>query len=347
MASIQVLLAVALAFVCLEGQASATLKEHCSDVSFLDFVRYRTSGKQCCDTTLKQIDNVCKDVTAVQCELKIHQIENQPKTIDAIGKASNTKIKHALAISNQIIDHDNALIKQGLLPKYSLELEWFRPSHEKVDYGDGTCNENKNRILFKDLMGKWRNLSETYKIPYFLHAGSLLGAARNADAIPWDGDMDILVDGRFREVIAAIANERNFDRYDGDFHLVIQKDFRKPPPDEKKGSLYYTKHRRRWDCKGKQVEKQTDNCAFQDPLARLVKNGRHMDLFDYHYKDDIIYKPSGHRTPVELTFPLRKCMFLEIEVLCPQKTIEFLKNKYGDGVMVPKKKCNNTRWIPL
>ena len=104
-------------------------------------------------------------------------------------------------------------------------------------------------------MGRWKNISETYKIPYFLYAGTLIGAARNADAIPWDGDMDIMVDGRFNEVIAAIANERNFNRYDGDFHLVIQEDFRKPPPDGKinisnREKLYYSEHRRRWNCKG-------------------------------------------------------------------------------------------------
>ena len=123
---------------------------------------------------------------------------------------------------------------------------------DKVDYGDGTC-EHKNRRQYKDLMEKWKNISETYKIPSFLYAGTLIGAARNGDSIPWDGDMDVLVDGRFNEVVAAIANKRNFDRYDGQFHLVIQEDFNIPAPEgvHMGNKLYYTGHRRKFNCKGK------------------------------------------------------------------------------------------------
>ena len=73
MASLQVLFA--LAFVCLAGQASATLKDHCSDVSFWDVVKYKTSSRQCCTPAeLKQTcvwknENVCKDVTELKCEV--------------------------------------------------------------------------------------------------------------------------------------------------------------------------------------------------------------------------------------------------------------------------------------
>jgi hypothetical protein len=72
MASFQVLFA--LTFVCLAGKASATLKDHCSDVSFWDVVKYKTSSRQCCDTELKQTcvwknEKVCKDVTELKCEV--------------------------------------------------------------------------------------------------------------------------------------------------------------------------------------------------------------------------------------------------------------------------------------
>ena len=54
----------------------STLKDHCSDVSFWDVVRYKTSSKQCCDTSLKQKcvwknENVCRDVTELQCEVSL------------------------------------------------------------------------------------------------------------------------------------------------------------------------------------------------------------------------------------------------------------------------------------
>jgi len=264
---------------------------------------------------------------------------NQPK------ETSNGVIKEAIDLSNQIMNHDNAMINHGLLPKSSDDyVEWFKPPME-VNYGDGTCSES-DRKVYGDIFARWKNLSSTYKIPYFLTDGTLIGAARNADIVPWDGDADIMVDGRFNEVVAAIADQRGFDRYDGEPHLVIQKDFREPVPEDKKDRLYYTEHRRRWDCWGKQVDSQTDNCAFQEPFGRLIKNGHHMDLYDYHYKDDFIYEASGARFEIAMVFPLRKCMFLHMEMLCPQQTVNFLKKIYGDGVLPPKYKCNNTKWIP-
>jgi len=216
-----------------------------------------------------------------------------------------------------------------------------------ADYGDGTCKES-NRTNYRDILTKWKSLADTYKIPYFLYAGSLIGAARNADIVPWDGDMDIMVDGRFREVIASIADERGFDRYDGDLHLVFQTDFRKSVPEEKKAYKgYYSGHRVRFNCWGEQVEKQVDSCSFQQPFARLIKNGRHMDIYDYHYRDNVIYAYATKQWPQAMVFPLKKCMFLELEVTCPQHTEDFLVKLYGDEVYNIRSRCSNAKWISL
>jgi len=277
--------------------------------------------------------------------LNIYPILVQENATNQAKEFSNNINKVAMEISNRIINHENALIKHGLLPEFSDDkVEWFKPPIE-VNYGDGTCSES-DREVYRDIFAKWKNVSATYQIPYFLTDGTLIGAARNGDIVPWDGDADIMVDGRFNEVIAAIADQRGFDRYDGVPRLVFQKDFRKPVPEDKKGTrLYYTEHRRRWDCWGKQVDSQTDNCAFQEPFGRLIKNGHHMDLYDYHYKDDIIHEAAGNRFPVSMVFPLKKCMMLNMEMPCPRQTVEYLKKIYGDGVLPPKYTCNNTKWI--
>ena len=56
----------------------------------------------------------------------------------------------------------------------------------------------------------------------------MIGALRNANFIPYDGDMDIMVDESFYEVIAGIDNQRNFTTSadDVNIHLVVQNFFR-------------------------------------------------------------------------------------------------------------------------
>ena len=127
------------------------------------------------------------------------------------------------------------------------EAEWIETLNYTIDYGDNTCNENKNgnprKMNFVRLLNHWKSISEKYKIPYFLVYGSLIGAVRNADFIPWDHDMDILVDEIYYEILAGIDNNRNFTpkANDNSFHLVVQNFFR---------SEYSNMHKPRQNCLG-------------------------------------------------------------------------------------------------
>ena len=112
------------------------------------------------------------------------------------------------------------------------ELEWMDTLNYTVDYGEKTCHENKNghpeKELFVEILHGWKSISRQYNIPYFLFYGSLIGAFRNADFIPWDHDMDIMVDKNYYDIIKCLGNKRNFtvDTKDPNFHLVVQKDFK-------------------------------------------------------------------------------------------------------------------------
>jgi len=72
--------------LCLASYASAALEDHCSDISFYDVVKYTTTPKQCCDTSLRQVcrpksDNICEDVLELKCDvIAWAECKSSPKT---------------------------------------------------------------------------------------------------------------------------------------------------------------------------------------------------------------------------------------------------------------------------
>jgi len=67
-------LAIALSVLLLWSECSATIQDHCTDISYWEEVRYETTTKQCCDTKLRQEcttknDQICQDVLELQCEV--------------------------------------------------------------------------------------------------------------------------------------------------------------------------------------------------------------------------------------------------------------------------------------
>jgi len=60
--------------VSLATDCSATVENHCTDISFFDYISYTSTPKQCCDTSLQQVcerksENVCTDVLELKCEV--------------------------------------------------------------------------------------------------------------------------------------------------------------------------------------------------------------------------------------------------------------------------------------
>ena len=72
--------------------------------------------------------------------------------------------------------------------------------------------------------------------------GSLLSQHRNKDVIPWDEDVDVLVDATYYKVLKTFSQERNFEQGgDDEFHLVVHLQFDTKAEDD----------RQRWNCQGK------------------------------------------------------------------------------------------------
>ena len=120
--------------------------------------------------------------------------------------------------------HDSNLSDSGV-------LEWVETYINKVDYGDNTCKTTKKRMTKEktliQILRIWKAITVRFNITYFLTYGSLLGAVRNSDFLPWDGDIDVMVDITYYDALSSIDNRRNFDpHHDAGFHVILQNDMK-------------------------------------------------------------------------------------------------------------------------
>ena len=117
------------------------------------------------------------------------------------------------------------------------------PSQEAKVYGEPGCPDNPWREAgLMELFQAWTNISKHHNIEYVLAGGSLLGAMRNEDIIPYDSDLDIYIDVNYYSVMKRLSEERQFSRSDRKIHLVLQPEFTMNIPVER---------RKRYDCQGK------------------------------------------------------------------------------------------------
>ena len=108
-------------------------------------------------------------------------------------------------------------------------------------YGEPGCFDNPWRHELAQLFRAWVNISKHNNIGYILGCGSLLGAMRNGDLIPYHSDIDVLVDVNYFSILKRISVQRNFSSSDGKIRLVVQPQFHLDIlPEERK----------RFDCKG-------------------------------------------------------------------------------------------------
>ena len=208
-------------------------------------------------------------------------------------------------------------------------------THKFSDYGDQTCGDNPNKKRLKELFLKWSEIASQLNISYFISTGTLLGAWRNGELIPYDTDVDVMISDRDNVKLEKIQNKRDFHEKDEKFHLILQRDWK----------LSYKK-RRRFKCNGKQVKKYSDHCSFQEPLGRIIKGKFHLDIYDYRIKDGLLYDPSEwpKTFPVKYIFPFQTCQMMSIKTFCPKRPTKILYEFYGNDLR-PSKICRNGTWV--
>lgn len=199
------------------------------------------------------------------------------------------------------------------------------------------CPENMDRYILRDLLSMWDQKAKKHEILYFLAYGSLLGYHRNGEVLPWDTDVDVFVESQSYSQIRDIAVPRNFKYKTDDkiARIVIQSDVRFP-----------SENRTRVSCDGRIVPRSIDGCSFQDPIARVVRGNRHLDIFAvYHLNATFFYEPIlKHYFEKSEFYPTKPCEFMGIKTTCPSNVPAVLIRKYGADFDVPAKICVDGQW---
>lgn len=178
----------------------------------------------------------------------------------------------------------------GDTPSYLLEGKWTPP-----------CCLNALRTtarhVFKQL--------QTAGIRYWLEGGSLLGAMRSFDILPWDYDVDL---GFIREDLPKLS-------------WLLRAS--KSPVIDTEGFVW---------------EKATEGDFYRVQFSR--SNRLHVDLFPFYNKNGTMTKDTWFKThkqdrefPAHFLNPLSTISFIGLNVSAPNNIREFLELKFGRGAI--------------
>lgn len=150
------------------------------------------------------------------------------------------------------------------------------------------------------------------KVRYWLEGGSLLGAARNGDIIPWDYDIDI---------------------------GIYQEDKVKCPQLVKVSQESFI------DQDGFSWEKAIEGEFYRVQFSET--NHLHVDIFPFYPKNGVMTKNTWFKThrqdtefPEHFLKPLTRIQFAGLSVSAPNNVKDFLEYKFGKGVIESPKYPN-------
>ena len=222
-------------------------------------------------------------------------------------------------------------------------LDWLdrNSSTSYRDYGDGTCKNLVARKIFLSLLRKWKEIAEENNVRYYLDAGTLLGAWRDEEFIPYDGDVDLAV-----HVDDLVALRK--------LSILVQSRALKPTNHDDGFYLYFTPNwnlpyykRTRYNCKGRNVTRYMDECSFTDPMARLIHRDRHIDLYPFQDRDADTFKylPAREQKIYQKKdfFPLVRCNLAGVTFKCPRDPLSLLRHLYRNNLS-PQYVCRQGDW---
>ena len=176
-----------------------------------------------------------------------------------------------------------------IIPKLLIKVK--EPFNIQKPYYGNNYPQNKNSMEFDILLQYWETLCHKYKIRYSLSFGTLLGQVRDKNYIPYDYDVDIMIGKEDAYKILELLDKYPNINYQGvklseqleSIQLIINKSV-------VDGTTLLS--RPRFNCLGEKVTEHSDICAFNGPFARLIYQGKWIDIdlycvtksIKHHYK---------------------------------------------------------------
>ncbi|CAL8069066.1 unnamed protein product [Calicophoron daubneyi] len=214
-----------------------------------------------------------------------------------------------------------------------------------------TCDvvSRQRRSYLYRILQQWIRFADENKIMWWISSGTLLGAVRDGNMIPYDLDIDISVPAFEESKLRQLSTTRGRIK-NGQFNLAVR-----PGPHciESEGI--------RQNCYGQSVRSEIDCCAACEPFARAFYEvgWTYMDIYLFRFE----MRFDNEQRPIEFTyfdesfnefigdiyglFPLKACKFLGLHVPCPRDPATILGPQYGKEFMKPRKLCNLTgrSWV--
>ncbi|KAH3835638.1 ribitol 5-phosphate transferase FKRP-like [Dreissena polymorpha] len=249
-------------------------------------------------------------------DLHLRKLPTKPKSPQALWQLKQFKQKSVQQLYHQLgvkkVVHENE------------KVDWYGCHKESTRCFD-TVYQDMPEFLYH---GRWtppcclNNLRETSKhvftilerckVRYWLEGGSLLGAARYRDIIPWDYDVDI---GIYKDDIGKCTQLSR---------IALES---------------YV------DDEGYKWEKAIEGDFYRVQYSEV--NHLHVDIFPFYSKNGVMTKDTWFKThrqdtefPEYFLTPLSWVMFGGINASAPNHIRDFLEYKFGKGVIESPKYPN-------
>lgn len=245
----------------------------------------------------------------------LHALKKQYYTkfeVVITDQTNNQKYKDVISLFKKV----DSRFKTDCLPQGNIvktyNMEFITPDYflNLIEQGDFN-GFGKHKNLAVDLLKNVINILENFKIQYCLISGTLLGYVRHGDFIPWDDDIDLLVEDRILDVIFEIKDQnQNFNFICADqltYIKVNSIDGFDVASDEKIKLDYLTS-------------------------TFMPNKWPFVDLFLYN-SEGMNIKFFNRLWDKSNFFPLLKKKFLDIDVCIPANPDAFLKNNFGPEYM--------------
>lgn len=188
-----------------------------------------------------------------------------------------------------------------------IPIEMFESSEKRQEY------IHKHLIELLELITK---IFKEFRIPYFIHSGTLLGVVRENNIIPHDDDIDIAIYPQDKDFILSKEFNEEIKKYNLKTEMVLQKDI-----DKEIIKLKYLKADHGIFLDIFVFEDTEDRTQYRAPLCRRIW-------------------PRGYFTKEEM-YPLKIYQLRHLDVYGPKDPIPYLERHYGTDWKIPKTRERN------